>query len=97
MNGRLISRATVLRLIVIARTGALTPDKYLEDFDADAYDGRGYVQFTADKSRAKRFSDTAAALQFLRTQSTTHPLRPDGKPNRPLTAHTWMIDHDETF
>lgn len=56
--------------------------------DPDANAGRGAVEFTDDPARALRFPDAGAALRFWRAQSTVVPLRPDGRPNRPLTAFT---------
>lgn len=35
---------------------------------------------------AFRFKSKSVALEVWRAQSQTHPLRDDGKPNRPMTA-----------
>lgn len=59
---------------------------FLRSFDVDAHDGRGDVTWTADIVQAMRFDSFRAAMEAWRTQSTVQPLRPDGKPNRPLTA-----------
>lgn len=48
----------------------------------------GSVVTTKSVRKAKRFPDMVAALQEWQRQSTVTPLRPDGKPNRPLTAFT---------
>ena len=61
--------------------------QYLESFDPHAYGGRGYVTRTPDLSKAMRFANKAEALGMLRRQPTVRPLRPDGKPNRPLAAY----------
>jgi hypothetical protein len=61
---------------------------WLVSSDPDAFKGRGDAQFTTDPSRAKRFVDAKAALQYWRRESTVQPYRDDGKPNRPLTAYT---------
>lgn len=61
---------------------------WLAVYDPDAYDGAGDVQGTHDAADAKRFPDLAAALEEWKRPSTTHPLRRDGKPNRPLSAFT---------
>jgi hypothetical protein len=42
-----------------------------------------------------RFADLAAAVACWKRQSTVRPLRPDGKPNRPLTAFTITFDQVE--
>lgn len=36
--------------------------------------------------RAKRYATRADAMEAWRLPSTTYPVRPDGQPNRPLTA-----------
>jgi hypothetical protein len=66
---------------------------WLKDFDADAEDGFGRFEFTTDPDDAKRFEDAAAASEEWRRQSTVRPLRDDGKPNRPLTAYTVIIEN----
>jgi hypothetical protein len=53
--------------------------------------GRGNTLITPDPQRAKRFETNAQAFEFWRQQSKAVPLRPDGKPNRPLTAYTVEI------
>ena len=68
--------------------------KYLAEFDPDFGAGRGLVRWTADKTRALRFADIADAFACWKRPSTVVPLRPDGKPNRPLTAYT--ITFEET-
>jgi hypothetical protein len=65
--------------------------QYVERFDFDTRDGRGYGSFTKDPTHALHFADKAAALSFWRTVSKSHPTRPDGRPNRPLTALTVSI------
>ena len=59
---------------------------YVESGDHDAYNGQGYFTFTPNVNDAKRFPSIGAALDYWRKQSTARPLRPDGKPNRPLSA-----------
>lgn len=41
---------------------------------------------TPDINQARRWRDGAAALKIYHEIVKSHPLRPDGKPNRPLTA-----------
>jgi hypothetical protein len=65
--------------------------KFLRSFDFDAEDGRGYGVFTMDGTRAKRFRDGRAAMEFWKTISKKRPLRSDGKANRPLSASTIEI------
>lgn len=68
--------------------------------DPDKHDGRyvsaynphlgrhGDIKTVPDIADALHFEDTAEALAFSRQVNRTHPMRPDGKPNRPLTAFT---------
>lgn len=65
--------------------------QYLKSFDFEAHDGRGFGVFTANPAEAMTFESAGAAGDFWRTQSKTVPLRPDGKPNRPLTSTTVEI------
>ena len=44
----------------------------------------GSVVCTEDEQQALRFPSVSTALAFIDTSSKTCPLRPDGKPNRPL-------------
>jgi hypothetical protein len=65
--------------------------QYLKSMDFEAHDGRGEAGFTEHLAEALRFADKGAALAFWKTQSKVRPMRPDGKPNRPLTASTVEI------
>lgn len=49
------------------------------------------VLFTAARAQAKRFADKAEAMEAWRGVNQVEPTRPDGKPNRPLTAYTVEI------
>jgi len=82
-----LSDADKAKLVVGVATGKGTLGLYVKDCEVDANDGRGEVTFTDDKAEAKQFPDVGAAYQFYGRQSITRPLRPDGKPNRPLTAY----------
>lgn len=78
--------------------GALCPhiNQYVETFDHDAHDGAGYGEFTPDIDKAMKFKSAAEAMQFWNKQSTARPLRPDGKPNKPLTAaHCEITNADD--
>lgn len=60
---------------------------YLVDF-VDTPDGRGKIESSLELAKAKRFAGVSEALRFYMTQSKYVPLRPDLRPNRPLTAYT---------
>lgn len=65
--------------------------QYLMAFDLEAHQGQGMVDFTRDQARARRWADMAAFHADYKSVPLARPLRPDGKPNRPLTATTWEI------
>lgn len=60
--------------------------RYVKSFSPDGYLGRGLLDTTDKLEEAHRYPSKLDALTAYRSQSTTHPLRLDGKPNRPLTA-----------
>lgn len=60
--------------------------QYLQAFDFEYNNGTGFGSFTPEVEKAMRFDTAAEAMIFWRTQSRTRPVRPDGRPNRPLTA-----------
>lgn len=76
---------------VIRCAGAQEPGlegKYLRAYDLEAREGRGEATWTRDKRQAKRFPSFIAAFEAWRSTSLTVPARPDGRPNRPLTAYS---------
>jgi hypothetical protein len=79
----------VIRNLGLAGRGPAEDDGYLlESYDPDAFGGRGYATWTADLAKAMRFATSVEAFELWRAKSTVRPVRPDGAPNRPLTAHT---------
>lgn len=59
------------------------------DFEYSAAPGvypTGFAEFTPVVNDAMRFPSVSEAFDFWRQRSKTVPNRPDGKPNRPLTA-----------
>jgi hypothetical protein len=85
--------SAVIRAIGFAN-GTPCPHRgeWVKSFEHDAHGGQGFAVFTDDIDDAMRFGTKAAALQFWSQQSTVQPLRPDGKPNKPMTALTVMIE-----
>jgi hypothetical protein len=67
--------------------------QYLKDNDFEHDEGRGRAAFTPNLKDAMTFPDKAAAMAYYFTASKTVPRRPDGRPNRPLTAY--MIEITE--
>jgi hypothetical protein len=79
----------VLQIMGDALGGRVPPiPTYVRDCDFEVLSG---VIFTQNRDRAKQFENAEQALEYWRTQSKTNPLRPDGKPNRPLTAYTVTV------
>ena len=72
----------------------LTNNEWIEFYDPDWYEAypTGYAQTTADIRRAMPFDTAKQALEFYRSQSKLIPLRPDGLPNRPLTAMSVVVE-----
>jgi hypothetical protein len=92
----------VLRVVSTLPAGAVTvfapadaPEMWVMAYDPDAEGGRGYVETINDRRRARRFDTVNAALDFWRQPSTVQPLRPDGKPNRPLTSWSIMLERED--
>jgi len=83
----------VIRVVERA-DGSFTPERglFLAGGDHDAENGRGSFRFTNDSRAAMQFAESYSAYDFWRKQSTVKPKRPDGKPNRPLTAYTVIIE-----
>jgi hypothetical protein len=59
---------------------------YLQSFRHEAGNGRGFGKFTPHLHNALVFEDYEKAVEFYTRQSTTNPIRPDGKANRPMTG-----------
>jgi hypothetical protein len=77
---------------VLIVTGSEEYPQYLKSYDVDARDGRGEADFTDNINEALHFPTAGEAFDAWRTQSKKRPLRPDGKPNRPLTAFTMTVE-----
>jgi hypothetical protein len=59
---------------------------YLAEHDSEANDCRGSASWTPDPAKALAFEAAEPAMTCHRAQPKTRPMRPDGKPNRPLTV-----------
>jgi len=62
--------------------------QYICYYDPEAFAGKGEVGGTTDPAKALKFATLDEAIAFYRQVSKSHPVRPDGMPNRPLTAFT---------
>ena len=70
------------------KAGAL----YLRYWDVEAHDGRGVAEWTYDIAKAYLFSSSIDAARVWKLVPVCRPLREDGKPNRPLTAFSVIIE-----
>jgi hypothetical protein len=64
---------------------------YLKAYDPEAHDGQGLADWTGKLEDALKFETATEAWNLWRTVPKSRPVRPDGKPNRPLTAFTVEI------
>jgi len=91
------SRADVADAVALAQRmlQGKPPGKYLEWSDPDADGGNGAERWTGDVSKAMRFDTFEAAHACWTAQSKKFPTRPDGRPNRPMTAYSVAIERKE--
>lgn len=68
---------------------------FVESYDPSAYKGRGFATFTDDPQRAMKFASPENAYDFMNQVPPELPVRPDGKPNRPIRAFTLEIANIE--
>lgn len=61
---------------------------FVASYDPSAFGGRGDLELTKDWSRARLFPTRREAWEYWQQ---SYGERPDGKPNRPLTAFTCTI------
>ena len=80
--------ATLEALTLAAIKGNVVKGPYLEWSDPDANRGMGAECWTDDRKKAQRFATVNEALACWKAQSLVRPIRPDGRPNRPLTAYS---------
>lgn len=88
----LADEATAVALTIASVSNSVVIGKYLEWSDPNARRGRGDERWTDDPAKAKRFPSFQAAMDCWNAQSTKVPLRPDGKPNKPLTAFSVTVE-----
>lgn len=60
---------------------------WLKSFE-DTPCGLGNVVLTENEEEAKQFETFIEVMKFWKQQSKTVPWRPDGRPNRPVSAYT---------
>jgi hypothetical protein len=84
-------------IVAVGKTGpTLDPPEWVTLYDPDGGDPdveypTGALESDVDPAKALRFDSSVEASECWRRQSTRTPLRPDGRPNRPLTSLTVEI------
>jgi hypothetical protein len=91
----LADEATAAALVSAVLKDEMVMGPYLEWSDPDANHGFGNERWTDDLAKAKKFKSFMAAMECWKAQSSVKPYRPDGKPNRPLTAFSVMPEKIE--
>jgi hypothetical protein len=82
--------------LIIQIVGGYYNGLYIQEFHPDTDPlGLGEVITTPHADMAKQFADFESAIEFWKQQSKRMPLRPDGKPNRPLTAFSITFEHTD--
>jgi hypothetical protein len=78
-----------IRIILISladgRTEGVPVGHYLASYNPEGRGGEGLATWTPDPAQAMTFATAEAATSCYRAIPYNRPLRPDGKPNRPLT------------
>ena len=75
----------IIRLVALADG---TRDAYCGQWVVDADVDAMLLLTTRHPARARTFPTVADAMAYWSRESRLRPTRPDGKPNRPLTAYT---------
>jgi hypothetical protein len=83
------SNDTGFRIVLISRadgrTDGVPVGSYLASYSPEGASGTGVAEWTRDPAQAMTFATAEAATECYRAVPYNRPLRPDGKPNRPLT------------
>lgn len=83
---------------LVGQTSSPFDGEFLVEYDPER-DGRdpqgapmlAHIVTTPDREKAKRFANYPEASECWRRVCKRKPTRPDGRPNRPLTAFTVAI------
>jgi hypothetical protein len=66
---------------------------WLRRYDPEAHGGRGHAWWTGDRREALVLPNAEAARKLWMRVPDCRPKRADGRPNRPLTAYSMLIEH----
>lgn len=83
-----------LRLVSLAdgRTDGVPVGRYLAAYEPEANDGYGMATWTPERENAMTFASGDEAAACYQAVPRNRPLRPDGKPHRPLTMFMVIFD-----
>lgn len=84
----------LIELMATADGRPIRVPTFVRSYDPNGIAGQeliGLLTVTRDPSEALRFPDQVAAWMCWKQTSTVMPTRPDGRPNRPLTAWTIRV------
>jgi hypothetical protein len=70
------------------------PAVYLKGYDPEP-EPTGRVVYTEVITDAMKFASGGDAMGFTLQVHPTNPTRPDGRPNKPLTAYCWLFEPAE--
>lgn len=94
--------AFVMRLIACSSGPTPFDGQFLKEYDPerDGSDYRGMVMnthlvTTLNPQDAMKFEHPGAAWDLWQLTCQRNPIRWDGKPNRPLSAFTISVEHEE--
>lgn len=88
MTGPVVMRLVHKTGIAMPWSDDVPVGDFLSGWDLEYAGGVGAAWWTPNLDEAFRFPHAAAAMEAYRARSKTRPIRPDGQPNRPLTAYT---------
>lgn len=91
---RRVTNVVTRKYVIVLHGYANQPYKnkqLLKRYDPEGNAGFGDIQVTNDPRQALLFDSPSDALTLWKVTSKTRPVRPDGNPNRPLTAFTIEI------
>lgn len=77
--------------VAVEPTNGSPEGQYLKSYDPEAHLGKGWAIWTSDVEEAMTWPLQALAWECWRQVPKARRIRPDGRPNRPLTAFTVEI------
>jgi hypothetical protein len=84
---------TAPRSAVLKIVPTWEPGGFVAAYDPEV--GMTSLVVTTDKAEALRFASARDAMELWRSVPARAPVRPDGKPNRPLTSFTVSVAGDD--